>query len=709
MTISSTATRASYTGNAVTTAFSAPFAYLTTGEVKVYLDGVLQSTGYTVSAAPAASGTVTFSSAPGAGVKVVITRATAKTQNIDYVPNDPFAADVTEGGFDRAMLAVQDVDAKASRALRVADHLPGIDPIADPDAPVISWSTAFILATAYGVQADGVTDDTAAVIAALNAAGSAGKAVWFPAGTILIDQITCGSNVAWIGQGRTKTIFKRKAASANSYLIFASGISDLVLQGFSVDGNNAAQTVTGFGIRLLNCTRPVLRDVGAYGWKTNNAGAGGVFDGGSGGQIDQNCYFNDNYDGFVSITHTDGRDLGATYTANLRNGLLISASSHGWRTESVRASGNCLTVAGAGIQVINSDDVVSVAPECSSNTLGHGYQHNNGKRGELHSVEANSNGISGVDWFGSEDGDLTGGVTKNNTVRGIEIDSTSPRCRVRGLTASGNGDVDISVFRSDDVELYGCEGNVKLWSDGGGVLVNRCNIFGGGQGNTLTIVSGEASLVRLFGWQGTIVDTGNAIVASVAGTNGAMTVNTGSSGAAGVLVNGDGNTTEAQFASYQASANSPIVSMRHARGSLASPADLVSGDQLGRIFFGAYAGGAFRNVAGIQAQVGTGTISSTSCPSYFAFLTVPDGSLARVERMRIDQDGNIGVGANIWIDSNRLFRLRAYTVGTLPAAGTAGRRAYVTDALGPTFLATVVGGGAVATPVFDNGTNWVAG
>lgn len=709
MTVSSTATRAEYLGNAVTTAFSAPFAYLSTGEVKVYLDGVLQSTGYTVSAAPASSGTVTFSSAPGAGVKVVITRATAKTQNIDYVANDAFAADVTEGGFDRAMLAAQDNAAAIGRSLRVADHLPAIDPIADPDAVTLAWASGAILATAYGVTADGVTDDTAAVVAALNAAATAGKAVWFPSGTIVIDQITCGSNVPWIGQGRTKTIFKRKAASANSYLIFASGISDLSFEGFSVDGNNAAQTVTGSGILLLNCTRPVLKDVGAYGWKTNNAGAGATFGGGSAGLIDARCYFNDNYDGMVSIGHTDGRDMGATYTANRRTGLLISAASHGWRTESVRASGNCLTAAGAGIMVIDSDDVVSVAPECNSNTLGHGYQHNTGARGELHSVEANSNGISGVDWYASPDGDLTGGVTKNNAVRGVEIDSISPRCRVRGLTASGNGDVDISIFRSNDAELYGCEGNIKIGSGGGGALSNRINIYGGGQGNTLTIVSGEGSLVRLFGWQGSVVDAGNAIVATVAGTNGAMTVNTGSSNAAGVVVTGDGGTPEAILAAYVASANSPIVGIRHARGSLASPADLVAGDQMGRFFFGAYAGGAFRNVAGIQAQVGTGTISSTSCPSYLAFLTAADGSTTRTERMRIDQDGNLGVGANIWLDSNRLFRLRAYTVATLPAAGTAGRRAYVTDASGPTFLTTVVGGGSVLTPVFDNGTNWVAG
>ena len=51
----------------------------------------------------------------------------------------------------------------------------------------------------------------------------------------------------------------------------------------------------------------------------------------------------------------------------------------------------------------------------------------------------------------------------------------------------------------------------------------------------------------------------------------------------------------------------------------------------------------------------------------------------------------------------------AFTVATLPAAGTQGRRAWVTDAVLPTFLGALTGGGAVVCPVFDNGTAWVSG
>ncbi len=52
-----------------------------------------------------------------------------------------------------------------------------------------------------------------------------------------------------------------------------------------------------------------------------------------------------------------------------------------------------------------------------------------------------------------------------------------------------------------------------------------------------------------------------------------------------------------------------------------------------------------------------------------------------------------------------------FTVAGLPAAGTAGRRAYVTDQLTTCAAvgAALVGGGAVVCPVFDNGTAWVGG
>jgi hypothetical protein len=55
--------------------------------------------------------------------------------------------------------------------------------------------------------------------------------------------------------------------------------------------------------------------------------------------------------------------------------------------------------------------------------------------------------------------------------------------------------------------------------------------------------------------------------------------------------------------------------------------------------------------------------------------------------------------------------LTNYTVATLPSAVTAGigARSFVTDALLPAFGATVATGGAVAVPVYSDGTDWKVG
>lgn len=59
------------------------------------------------------------------------------------------------------------------------------------------------------------------------------------------------------------------------------------------------------------------------------------------------------------------------------------------------------------------------------------------------------------------------------------------------------------------------------------------------------------------------------------------------------------------------------------------------------------------------------------------------------------------------IKAGATVRLKSYTVATLPT-GIEGDIAYVTDALAPTYMTTIVGGGAIVTPVFYNGTNWIA-
>lgn len=48
-------------------------------------------------------------------------------------------------------------------------------------------------------------------------------------------------------------------------------------------------------------------------------------------------------------------------------------------------------------------------------------------------------------------------------------------------------------------------------------------------------------------------------------------------------------------------------------------------------------------------------------------------------------------------------------VGSLPSAGTVGRRAFVTNSVSTTFASTITGGGTATVPVYDDGTNWRIG
>ena len=128
---------------------------------------------------------------------------------------------------------------------------------------------------------------------------------------------------------------------------------------------------------------------------------------------------------------------------------------------------------------------------------------------------------------------------------------------------------------------------------------------------------------------------------------------------------------------------------------------------LGQLQFKGYGTG-FRFAADIRVVATAATPSSTDMQSRLEIRLAAAGSVSATEVARFETANGMSMfGANPVIDQNRLFRLRGYTVATLPAAGVAGRRAYVTDALAPAYNAAVVGGGAVVVPVFDNGAAWV--
>lgn len=108
-----------YTGNGVTTTFAYGFYLLSLDDIVVSLDGVEQSSGFTVNGISAQSGgAVIFAVAPGTGVSVQIMRQVALERETDYQPNGDLRSQVLNSDFDRLWMALQDRNRDITRAIR---------------------------------------------------------------------------------------------------------------------------------------------------------------------------------------------------------------------------------------------------------------------------------------------------------------------------------------------------------------------------------------------------------------------------------------------------------------------------------------------------------------------------------------------------------------------------------------------------------------
>ena len=119
----------------------------------------------------------------------------------------------------------------------------------------------------------------------------------------------------------------------------------------------------------------------------------------------------------------------------------------------------------------------------------------------------------------------------------------------------------------------------------------------------------------------------------------------------------------------------------------------------------------FRDAANIIAQ--RANTSAQTFRLYNTYTSTSLGEWLSVDWSTTANTATIATKANgagvvrTLATGNPLVISTGYTVATLPT-GVVGMRAYVTDALLPTYLGTLTGGGAVKCPVFYNGTAWVS-
>jgi hypothetical protein len=126
MTISTTINRKEYTGNGVNDTFPYTFWISVDGDLKVYVDSVLQTitTHYTVTnAGEPTGGNVVFTAGniPVNNASVVIWRDVPKTQSTDYVGGEKFSAETHhETALDRLTVITQQLQDDMDRCIKLA-------------------------------------------------------------------------------------------------------------------------------------------------------------------------------------------------------------------------------------------------------------------------------------------------------------------------------------------------------------------------------------------------------------------------------------------------------------------------------------------------------------------------------------------------------------------------------------------------------------
>lgn len=118
MTVSTTTNRQSATGDGSTTVFAFTFRMLEETDMDVYVDGVLQGSGYTVDIdSDGVGGTVTFTSAPADDAELLFVRSLDLTQETSLPTEGNISEEEVENVFDKLTILVQQVAEETNRAL----------------------------------------------------------------------------------------------------------------------------------------------------------------------------------------------------------------------------------------------------------------------------------------------------------------------------------------------------------------------------------------------------------------------------------------------------------------------------------------------------------------------------------------------------------------------------------------------------------------
>jgi len=278
-----------YTGNGSTKIFAYPFRILKSTDLRVYLNGVLTTTGYTVSGVGVSTGgSVTFTTAPASGITVKLQRSIDLDRTTDYVEGGALRANVLDDDIDRTVMMVQDtrvyvdeqIDIVEGEIDAVEGQLAGLASLIAAGGGGTGGNGAWLNIQDFGADPTGVADSAAAIQTAINAASALKVGIYAPVGTYKVNStltkpttIASGYTHYFMGikgDGPQATIFNFAGLTSGNAISIESVPQGSVYQDFAVQGPGIA-TGTHSGMHFpCATTDPGLDHTGVYGCTFRN-------------------------------------------------------------------------------------------------------------------------------------------------------------------------------------------------------------------------------------------------------------------------------------------------------------------------------------------------------------------------------------------------------------------------------------------------------
>jgi parallel beta-helix repeat protein len=283
---------------------------------------------------------------------------------------------------------------------------------------------------AFGAAGDGVSDDTAAFQAAIDALPEAGGTVHVPAGAYLIDperSVRLRSRMHLAMDARARLLARANAAP-RAYVLLAQQVEDVEISGGRIVGDRDSHLGTtgewGHGIRVRGCSRVTIRDMHISRCWGDAISAGGIM--------------------LRGQPSKPGRDLvlaNVICSGNRRQGLTLG-SYRGVRVRDCEFSGTGGTPPAAGIDIEPDTDVardVLIESCLVYGNRGPGiqlYKRAAGVTVRQCTIERNrGDGILAV---AAVDCVFVDNIIRNNGRKGVRLRAGSRNIRVAGNRFSAN-------------------------------------------------------------------------------------------------------------------------------------------------------------------------------------------------------------------------------------------------------------------------------